>query len=583
MQASDNLEVFRHALSGIVEETGLTLQRTAYSTNIKTRRDFTCALFDNHLRHTAMHDIAPHHIGSVAMVVPKVMEQWEDELEPGDGVLFNDPSLGTIHLPDVFLISPLFYDGEIMGYAANIAHHVDTGGSTPGGMGTDSTDLYSEGLIIPDIKAVTDWEFDPNIFKLITRNIRVAKIREGDSRAQLAANKTGEERYRDLIDTYGREAVNEKIDDLLDYSERRVRAGFADLPDGVYEAEDLLDGDGVVDEPVRLKLSVTVDHDEVTIDFTGTADQNEGPLNAPPSLPFGGVMTVLMSIIGGGDIPKNDGIYRPFEFITPKGTMVNPGPNAPVAGVGEISMRACELVIKALSDVAPERTIAGSKGVVVNTAFGGTDPRTDEDYVYYEALAGGYGGRPTKDGMDAVQPHFQNTANSPIEEIESDVPVRIRRYELIQDSEGAGRYRGGLGIRRDYQFYDHSASFSVLSDRTKTQPWGLFGGNPARSAQFVINPDSDNPQSVKSKSTTSLQPGDTMSMQTPGGGGYRDPHERPPEEVLWDVVNGKVSEENARKEYGVVVDLESRSVDEEATAALRTPTTTTPSNGESTE
>lgn len=567
MPTAGELEIFRHALEGTVEEMGVTLQRTAYSTNIKIRRDHTCAIFDTDLRHIAQHDIAPQHVGSMISVVPRNIEELEEELKPGDGILINDPYKGAVHLPDVMLISPLFYEEEIVGYAANSAHHVDIGGSTPGGIPNDSTELFAEGLILPGIKAVRDWEYDDEILTLITRNVRGSDMRLGDYRAQLAANKLGEQRYGDLLSKYGVEEVDDYLDELLDYTERRVRAAIEDLPDGTYQAEDYMDGDGVVDKPVRLALSLEINGDEMTIDFTDTAEQNRGPLNCTPAMVFAGSMAVIMALLGG-DLPKNDGFYRPFTTITPDGTMVNPTDNAPVAAGWEIAMRAGELITKAISEAMPEQTIAATKGIVCNVAYGGTDPRDDEPYVYYETVAGGYGARATKDGMEAVQTHFQNTANSPIEELEAEIPLYVRKYELIQDSAGAGEFRGGLGVRRDLEFYDHEASFSLLSDRAQSEPWGLFGGHSGRKAKYAINSDTDE-TIVSSKSTTQLNPNDVASIQTPGGGGYSDPLDRDPRAVLRDVINEKVSLAAARKEYGVVLDPNDQTIDYEATDECR--------------
>ncbi|MFO8116178.1 MAG: hydantoinase B/oxoprolinase family protein [Halorubrum sp.] len=566
MVDTGELEIFRHSLKSIVEEMGVTLQRTAYSTNIKIRRDHTCALFDADLRHIAQHDIAPQHIGSLVSVVPRNVPDWEDDLEPGDGILINDPYKGAVHLPDVMLISPLFHDGEIIGYAANSAHHVDIGGGTPGGIPNDSTELYAEGLIIPGVHAVEDWEYDENVLGFVLRNVREPKMRRGDYQAQMGANRIGERRFAELYESHGRESVESYLDELLDYTERRVRAAIEALPDGEYRARDEMDGDGVVDEPVELVLTLTVDGDELTIDFTGTAAENEGPLNCTPAMAFAGTMAVIMAFIGE-DLPKNDGFYRSIETVTPEGTMVNPTYNRPVAGGWEIPMRAGDLVTKAFADAVPEETIAATKGIVCNVAYGGEDPRDDGDYVYYETVAGGYGGRAEKDGMDAVQTHFQNTANSPIEELEDELPVYVRRYELISDSEGAGRQRGGLGVRRDLEFYDHEASFSLLTDRTRSRPWGLFGGHAARPARFYRNPGTSEEEALASKSTTKLDPNDVVSVQTPGGGGYGDPLERDPQTVLADVRDGKVSAAKAEAEYGVVVDDDG--VDAAATTALR--------------
>ncbi|MFW6317189.1 MAG: hydantoinase B/oxoprolinase family protein [Halorubrum sp.] len=566
MVDTGELEIFRHSLKSIVEEMGVTLQRTAYSTNIKIRRDHTCALFDAELRHIAQHDIAPQHIGSLVSVVPRNVPDWEDDLEPGDGILINDPYKGAVHLPDVMLISPLFHDGEIIGYAANSAHHVDIGGGTPGGIPNDSTELYAEGLIVPGVHAVRDWEYDENVLGFVLRNVREPKMRRGDYQAQLGANRIGERRFAELHDSYGRATVESSLDELLDYTERRVRAAIEELPDGEYRARDEMDGDGVVDEPVELALTLAVDGDELTIDFTGTADENEGPLNCTPAMAFAGTMAVIMAFIGE-DLPKNDGFYRPIETVTPEGTMVNPTYNRPVAGGWEIAMRAGDLVTKAFADAVPEETIAATKGIVCNVAYGGEDPRDDGEYVYYETVAGGYGGRAGKDGMDAVQTHFQNTANSPIEELEDELPVYVRRYELVRDSEGAGRRRGGLGVRRDLEFYDHEASFSLLTDRTRSRPWGLFGGHAARPARFYRNPGAPDEEPLASKSTTKLESNDVVSVQTPGGGGYGDPLDRDPQAVLADVRDEKVSASKAEAEYGVVVDDDG--VDAAATEALR--------------
>jgi len=573
MVDSGSLEIFRHALTGIVEEMGVTLQRTAHSTNIKIRRDHTCALFDAAGRHLAQHDVAPQHIGSLVSVVPRLTRERPD-LEPGDGLLVNDPYAGAVHLPDVMLVSPLFVDDDLVGYAANSAHHVDIGGPTPGGIPNDSTSLYGEGLVIPGVKAVRDWAYDEELLALVLRNLREPDARRGDLLAQLGANRTGERRYAALVERYGAGAVDDHLEALFDYTERRVRAAIAELPDGTVHAEDALDGDGVVDEPVTIALTVTVDGDEMTLDFAGTAPENEGPLNCTPAMAFAGTMAVVMALLGG-DLPKNDGFYRPFEVVTPPGTMVNPSRNRPVAGGWEVAMRAGELVTRAMADAVPERTIAGSKGIVANVAYGGHDPRTERPYVYYETVAGGLGARATKDGLDAVQTGFQNTANSPIEALETELPVVVRRYELVPDSGGPGRTRGGLGVRRDLEFQGEGNRFSLLTDGTRSGPWGLFGGQPGRPARYRVNPDTD-PVEVGSKSTTTLAAGEVGSVQTPGGGGYGDPLERDPAAVLEDVRDGKVSVQAAAEAYGVVVvasaddgGVEAATLDPAATRARR--------------
>jgi N-methylhydantoinase B len=561
-----SLEIFRHSLISVVEEMGVTLQRTAYSTNIKIRRDHTCALFDRKLRHIAQHDIAPQHIGSLVSVVPRVVNERPD-LEPGDGILVNDPYMGAVHLPDIMLISPLYHGDELLGYAANSAHHVDVGGPTPGGIPNDSTELYGEGIILPGVKAVRDWTYDDEILSVILRNVRERNMRNGDFQAQLGANRIGETRFIELHKQNEGDILLDYLDELINYTERRVREAIKSLPDGTYTASDIMDGDGVSDEQVLLKLSITVDNDELVLDFTGTDHENEGPLNCTPAMAFAGTMSVIMAILSE-DIPKNEGFYRAIDVITPEGTMVNPTKDRPVAAGWEIAVRAGDLVTKAMAEAVPKRTIAGTKGIVANVAYGGHDPRDDQPYVYYETVAGGYGARAEKDGMDAVQAHFQNTANSPIEELETELPVYVRRYELIEDSAGAGRHRGGLGVRRDIEFYGERATFSLLTDRASSAPWGLFGGKSGRKARYLINPET-NPVVVGSKSSTKVSPGEVGSIQTPGGGGYGDPLERKPLDVLEDVRDGKVSVSSASTEYGVIVDESEQSVDEVATSKRR--------------
>lgn len=570
MVSGDELEIFRHRLAGIVEEMGVTLERTAYSTNVKIRRDYSCALFDDDFRHVAQFTAAPSQVAALKYAIPSMMADRLDELEPGDGFLLNDPAQGgAVHLPDVMLISPIHADdGTLLGFLGNDAHHVDIGGETPGGIPVDSTSLYGEGLILPGIKAVTDWQYDEEILKLLTRNVRGSRQRVGDYRAQLGANQIGARRFRALVEEYGHEEIGAYLDELLEYTEARVRSAIAALPDGEYEAKDYLDGDGIDEEPLLIKLNLMIDGDEITFDFSGTASQNRGPINSNPSTVFAAVMMAIRSIFDE-DLPVNEGFYRPFDLVTPEGTMMNPEFNAPVAGTGEITQRVPDIVIKSLAEAIPDRVIAATKGTVVNVAYGGTDPRTGDEYVYYETFAGGYGARPTKDGMDAVQPHLQNTANSPIEELEDEIPLYVRQYSLRQDSEGAGTYRGGLGIRRDMEFYDHETSFTVLSDRSRFPPWGLFGGNDGARARYVIDPDSESEVVVSSKSTTRLDDGQLASIQTPGGGGYGDPLERDPTKVLEDVINEKISVAKALDTYGVVVDREARTIDREATERHR--------------
>ncbi|MFB6311702.1 MAG: hydantoinase B/oxoprolinase family protein [Salinirussus sp.] len=563
MAVGKDVEILRHAMKSVVDEMFETLRRTAYSPNIKTRMDCTCGLFDPEGRNLAQNDEFPMHIGALVELVPGHVANRGDDLGPGDGLLVNDPAKNHTHLPDVTLISPLYHDEDLAGYAATLAHHVDIGGPTAGGIPTDVTETYGEGLVLPGVKAVEDWTYNDEVMSIVLRNVRDPDRRHGDYLAQLGANRTAESRLGEVITDRGWAAVGAEAERLYDYTERLVRDAIQSIPDGRYSAEDYMDGDGVVDEPVKLALTLIIDGDTITVDFTGTADQNQGPLNITPAGVLSGIMPVLMSFLGT-DIPKNDGFYRPIDLITPPGTMVNPEENVPVAGWAEPKNRVGDLISKAMAGALPEKTIAGTKGSCQQWSVDGQDPATGSEFVYYESFGGGYGARATKDGMDAVQTNSQNTANASIEELETHYPFLITRYELIPDSAGAGRTRGGLGLRRDMQVNATDGRLVVNSDRMRFAPWGLFGGDEGTPARYAINDEA----LPSSKITRSLDRGDQVSIRTPGGGGYGDPHERDAEAVRRDVVQGKVSREAAREEYGVVVTTRGE-IDEQATARLR--------------
>ena len=541
-------EVLRNALTAITEEMGATLRRAAYSTNIKTRGDFSCAFFDRELRTIAQAFAQPSHLGSLAHIVPQAIRAYgPDQLEPGDGILVNDPYLGGVHLNDITLISPVFTDGRIAGYLANIAHHVDVGGGAPGSISV-SAEIYQEGLVIPPVRFVKRGEIDRDLFAMIRSNFRGTREISGDFRAQTAANRLGMHRLQELVERHGAAELEGYQDELLRYTERRTAAEFARFPEGRFRAELLMDGDGVRDEPVRLVATVVVDRGHVVVDLTECDEQRPSPTNATYSQTCSAVVYVLKCLIDH-DIPVNDGFYRLVDIRTRPGSVVCARHPAAVAAGWEIAMQLCDLLFKALAPALPDHVIAGTKGCVCNVAFGGVNPASGEYFTYYETIAGGYGASRATDGMDAVQAHFQNTENAPIEETEANYPVRIRRYELIEDSEGAGEHRGGLGVRRDYEFPGHAPSFSILSDKARHAPWGLFGGGAARPAKYILNPDGE-ARELPSKITLRLAPGDVVSVQTPGGGGCGPPSARRDDAIALDVAMGKITAARAREAYG---------------------------------
>jgi N-methylhydantoinase B len=561
-------EVIRNALLAITEEMGATLRRAAYSTNIKTRGDFSCAFFDARCRAVAQAFAQPSHLGSLAHIVPKATERYgRDRLAEGDMLLCNDPFTGGVHLNDITLITPVFHEGTLLGYLANIAHHVDVGGGAPGSIGV-SSEIYQEGLVIPPVRFVRDGVIDESVFEIIRANFRGVHEISGDFRAQTAANRLGARRLGELVARYGAAELSAYMDGLLDYTERRVRAEFARFPDGRYAAESWMDGDGVRDEPIRFRMTVIVDKGTVTVDLSETDPQRKSPTNATFSQTYSAIVYVLKCLLDP-DVPVNDGLYRLVDIRTRPGTIVHARHPAAVAAGWEVAVNLCDLMFKALAPAMPERVAACGKGIICNLAFGGTRPDSGAYFTYYETIAGGYGATGRTDGMDAVQAHFQNTENAPVEETEYHYPVRILRYELIPDSEGAGAHRGGLGVRRDYTFPGWAPSFSILSDRAKFSPWGLFGGGEARKAFYVLNPGGAAPRELPSKITFELAEGDVVSVQTPGGGGYGDPFLRPAALVAEDAAQGRISPERARQAYGVALDARSFAVDEPATARLR--------------
>jgi N-methylhydantoinase B len=541
------LEIFRHALTGITDEMSVTLRRAAYSTNIKTRLDFSCALLDGQARMAAQSFAQPIHLGTLAHFVPAIIAQYRGPLENGDAILCNDSHLGGLHLNDVALVAPLFVDGKAFAYAVAMAHHVDMGGGTPGSIGL-WREQVQEGLIIPPVRIQHRGVVDPTALAFLTANVRSPRESEGDLRAQLASVTVGLRRLQELIDDRGLEAVATGIDDLLAYTRRRSAAAIAELPQGTIEAEDFLDDDGVGGEPVRIHARITIGGGRVEFDLTGTGDQRPSSINTTKGGALSACAYALRCFIDP-DIPVNDGFYQVIDLVTRPATVVDSRRPVAIGGGADTAGRLCETAIRAFSELLPERGAADSKGTMLNISFGGPNPRTGGHWVYYETMAGGYGGRDGIDGMDGVQPHIQNTENAPIEETEANYPLRFLRYELVPDSEGAGRWRGGLGLRRDYLF-EGPVTFTVMAERVRFAPRGLAGGQDARSNHYIRNPEGDAIR-YPSKFTIDLAEGEIMSLQSGGGGGFGPVAERDRAAVEADVEAGRISDERARDVYTV--------------------------------
>ena len=565
-------EVIRNALVEATEEMSVTLQRTAYSTNIKTRLDYSCAFVDAAGRMVAQAFCQPAHLVTIGRLVPRAVAEYADEhggatLGPGDALLVNDPHRQASHLNDVFLISPFFHEGELVGYVANCCHHVDVGGGAPASIGA-FREIYQEGIILPVVRLFIGGELAEDVHKLFLANVRAKKEVAGDLRAQSAANEIGLRRLCALWKRYGAETLRVYIERMIAYSEQRLRAELAGLPRGEFEAEGWLDDDGITGEPVHLKVRIRFDGSSARFDFTGTDAQRAAPMNCNLTQCFTACVYVLKCLVDP-DIPLNEGFYRPIEVVAPEGSAVNVRSHpAGVVGGWEVAMRLCDIMFRALSGPMPDRVPAGTKGMICHVGFGGQDPESGEYYCFLETLAGGYGGRHDSDGPDAVQTHIQNTQNAPIEETELNYPVRIHEYSLVPDSEGAGRYRGGLALCREYEFVGHEPTFTTLADRARFPAHGLHGGGEGRLARYLLISAGET-RDLGSKATVQLARGDRVRIETAGGGGFGPAHERDPEAVLRDVREGKISRARAREAYGVEIQPDARAVDVAGTERLR--------------
>jgi len=563
-------EVIRNGFLESTEEMAVALRKSAYSTNIKTRCDFSCAFFDKELRTIAQSFSQPNHLGSLAGTVKQaVTEYGSEKLFPGDQIAINYPYPGGAHLNDIVVIAPFYYEDEIFGYFANTAHHVDVGGGAPASIGA-FREVFQEGVIIPPVKLVERGKIVDDVFRLIISQIRSKRETAGDFRAQFAANNTGVRRLEALVDRYEKNLVNFYIEELIKYTDRLAFAEIAKLPKGEYQDHGYVDNDGFSNEPVKLMVRVLIDKNGVLFDFTGSDNQRRAPVNSTYAQTFSAAAYAL-KCVADPDLPVNEGFYKHVRIIAPEGTVVNCTYPFPVVAGWETQIRLNDIIFKAMSKAIPEKMIAGTKAMICHAGFGGNDPRTGDYYCYLETLAGGYGGRFKSDGPDAVQPHGQNTENAPIEETEINYPVQIVRYELVENSEGPGRHRGGLGLRRDYLFMDHDVTFTILSDRDKSGAWGILGGNEGRKAYYILNPQGE-AKVMSSKTTLDLKSGDTISYQTCGGGGYGPPEERDPSLVLKDVRDGKVSFERAKSIYKTVINPNNWSVNKSETEKLRSET-----------
>ncbi len=561
------LSVIWGALQSIAVEIGTTVHRTAYSEQAREGQDFSVALFDPRGRMVAQGPYSPGHMGAMSFAVRNALAAHPAEsLRPGDAILLNDPLLGSGHFPDFFITQPAFVDGQLVGFAVNILHHTDVGGQRPGSQGVVGIfDYFQEGLRLPPTKVWSEYRENEAVVGIIAANTRTPEKVLGDLRAQRSALRVGEQRLQELAERYGTETLWAAMNEIMDRSEASMRAAIARIPAGDYAFEDFLDDCGPNTDPVRVSVKLTVAGDRITVDFAGSSPQTPSGLNSyinyTRSYSYAAIKC-LTDPLG----PMNEGALRPITVEAPLGSFLNPRPPAGGGPRAIICYRVFEAVIGALAPALPERVVAAASHFA-NPTFGGYDPERGRRFVAYELVLSGTGARATKDGCEAMASAF-NASNIPVEAQEANHPIVVERFELIPDSAGPGRFRGGCGIRRDMKFLAEDGKLTNLSERQRFAPYGLFGGKSGRLARTVINPGPGE-RVVHGKESADFAPGDVVSFQQSGAGGYGPPFARDPARVQEDVREGYVSLEHARREYGVVIDPATLTVDEAATRSAR--------------
>lgn len=562
------LEIVKNALSSIADEMALVVLRTAYSPIVRDSMDYSTAVCDRNGRAIAQGLTLPIHLGSFPAAMQMLIEKHGETMQPGDAFIMNDPYLaGGMHLPDVYVILPVFFEDTLEGFAGAIVHHTDVGGINPGSMALGAVELYQEGLRLPLVKLYEAGVPNQAVFDIFSANSRMPTQLLGDLRAQIAACRAAERGITQLLEKYGTEDYNRYVSTLHDYAERLTRDAISRMPDGEYVAEDYLDGLGENSTPIKFKAKVTVRGDELEIDWTGTSGQVRGAINCPVattnSVAFASVRAAI-----GIDVPNCDGFSRPIKVLAEKGSIVNPNAPAACAARGVIAYRMFDTLMGAFAQVVPELIPAGSEGGPTAISISGS--RDGEPWLITDGILGSWGGRVQKDGVDGISSPLANMSNQPVELIEARIPVRINRYELVKDSGGAGLHRGGMALRREYELTDSTASLSVRSDRRAHLPLGLGGGLPGTPSLNVLDVNG-RPEllPVMPVGLIDFRQGHPFTHIAAGGGGYGDPLARAPEAVLEDLLDEKISEAMAYHVYGVVLATSKREVDETLTNARR--------------
>ena len=560
-------ELFKNTLLSIADEMALTILRTAYSGVLKDNMDYSTAFCDAAGRTVAQGLTLPAHLSSFPDALAATIARFGDRMRPGDVYCLNDPFEGGMHIPDVFVLKPIFHDGERVAFAATICHQTDMGGRVAGSNASDSTEIYQEGLRIPPVKMYDASGPNETLFRLLEKNVRLPGRVFGDLRAQLAACHIAEQAFVRLVARHGAKQVTAYMEEVLDYTERLTRAALSELPDGEWSFEDWIDDDGVdYGKPIRLFVTLRKTGDSLVADWTGTSPQVKGAINNTASFTRAATYTALKSVLSF-DVMCNAGFYRPIEVIAPRGTIANGVLPAASAARGLTGFRMLDTCFGALAKMLPDRAIAASEGGNTGVSIGGYHPDR-RPFIFVEFVCSAWGGRPWADGLDGNANMMANMSLPPVEITEAEQPLQILCTEFIQDVGGAGKYRGGASIRRDYKLLEEEAVLQVRADRVAFRPYGLYGGGPGRPGRNVLNPGGE-ARALPGKFTMTMKRGDVLRHEQAGPGGWGDPLERDPARVLRDARNELVSVRAAREDYGVVIDPAAWSVDEAATSGLR--------------
>jgi N-methylhydantoinase B len=546
------LEILYNALKSIGDETFIALMRSAYSTNIKERRDHSTAIMDTAGRLVVQAESSlPIHVASMTGLMNKLLRKFGGDIADGDIFIANDPHVaGGTHLPDINMAMPVFDDGDLLGFMCNIAHHADVGGMAPGSMAGGMSEIYQEGLRIPVVRLFRGGELCQDIFDLILLNVRIPEERRGDYYAQIAACKLGRRRLLETAGVYGFGPLQAAFAEIIALTEKRMRHAIAGIPDGTYAFDDVMDDDGLGAEDIPIRLRIDIMGEAIRFDFTGTAPQVSGNINVTANATHSAVCYALKALLDP-EVPNNQGVLDIPELVIEKGSLLDAAFPAPVAARANTCQRIIDVIIGALADALPEHVVAAANGANTTAVFSGADPRSGRNYLYLETLGGGFGGRAAKDGKDGVQVHITNTSNLPVEAIEMEYPLIVESYGLIEDSGGAGTSRGGMGLRRVIRPVGGPCEFNGAGERFTHQPWGLFGGAAGASGRFRhVDADGGETALATKPMGVSVNEGESIVIETPGAGGYGAPGKRSAQALADDLASGKFSPAYLKRHYG---------------------------------